>query len=100
MLHNLACNQFRFTPPILLQMGVFLYPSTAIFPIQEQTDIHQVIQEAVHLQHISFLYDSILPDPFFQKIHRFSLPVFFFITHLKHQSPEAYHITPPLAIAV
>ena len=27
MLHDLACNQFRFTPPILLQMGVFLYPS-------------------------------------------------------------------------
>ena len=27
MLHDLACNQFRFTSPILLQMGVFLSPS-------------------------------------------------------------------------
>ena len=27
MLHDLACNQFRFTSPILLQMGVFLCSS-------------------------------------------------------------------------
>ena len=27
MLHDLACDQFRFTSPILLQMGVFLCSS-------------------------------------------------------------------------
>ena len=42
MLHDLACNQFRFTSPILLQMGVFLCSSA--------DDISYTIKKSVPLK--------------------------------------------------
>ena len=43
MLHDLACNQFRFTSPILLQMGVFLSPSADDISYTTKKSISQLI---------------------------------------------------------
>ena len=41
-----------------------------------QLDIHLVIQEAVHLQHIAGLDDAVFYDSFFQKVHTIVSPLY------------------------
>ena len=49
-------------------------PLEFLADLVEQVNIHLVIEEIIHLQHISLFNDAVFPDSFFQKFHALALP--------------------------